>query len=280
MREMSDVAKTEAGEQGVVGMMQQATLAEAKSPVGVFELPCGYLDAEGVLHRQVEVREITGFEEDMLASKNVSSHQKISNLISSCTVRIGTITDKGKLALITEELLVGDRVFLMFAIRRVSVGDEYPFRSRCPAKECKYSGIFYLSLADLETKPMPDPTKRIFDTTLPTGKQARFRPLKGRDEETLSKAASKNDALSLAMLLRLEMLKGEPPTLQAVKSLSMRDRTALRVAFDEVEGGVETTLDMKCPVCGLEFEEELDVGQAGFFFPSQVAKDSKTRSST
>ena len=257
----------------VLETMQQAKLENPSGSFGVFELPCGILEGDGpeaILHKEVELREITGHEEDMLGSNTVPNHKKIGMLISGCLVRVGTINDKGKLALLAEEMTVGDRVFLMFAIRRTSLGDDYPFRGKCP--ECNYRGIFNLDLSDLEVKKMAEPMKRTFDHTLPSGKKCSFRPLCGKDEESISKAASSNEALSLSILMRLQMLEGQPPTLAAVKGLGMRDRNYLRAEFDKIEGGVDTTLEMTCPRCNHEFEEELDVAQAGFFFPSSVQK--------
>jgi len=237
----------------VLETIQQAKLDVPSSSVGVFDLPCGLL------------------EEDMLGSKAVPSHKKIGMLIAGCLERVGSISDKGRLSQVAEELTVGDRVFLMFAIRRTSLGNEYPFRGQCP--KCKYRGIFNLDLSDLDVKMMAEPMLRTFERKLPSGKVAQFRPLVGKDEESISKAASSNEAMSLSILMRLQQLEAQPPTLAAVKDLGMKDRNFLRAEFEKIEGGVDTTLEMSCPSCNHEFEEELDVAQAGFFFPSSVRKD-------
>jgi hypothetical protein len=268
---------TEPARDHVLETIHQAAVDKPKGTQGVFELPCGFLDAEGNLHTEAEVREITGHEEDLLGSKTVPNHKKIGMLVARCLTRIGTFTDRGQISTIAEQLTVGDRVFLMFAIRRTSLGDEYPFRHTCP--ECKYSGLFNLDLSELEIKKMADPKKRVFDAKMPSGKVVRFRPLIGRDEEKLSKASNSDDAMTLAILARLEMLDDGPPTLATVKGLGLRDRNFLRDAFEDAEGGVDTTMEMQCPNCGHEFDHDLDVGQAGFFFPSSVQKGSKKRSS-
>lgn len=264
----------------VVDTLQQSKVDDPKGTHGIFELPCGYLDEAQVLHQEVHVREITGVEEDMLGSKSIPNYKKIGSLISACIVRLGTITDRAVLNTIAEKLTVGDRIFLMFAIRRVSLGDEYPFRSVCPNENCKYKGLFTLDLSDLDIKKMPTPEKRIYDVTLPSGARLRFRPLVGKDEEELAKARTVSEGRSLSLFLRTLMINDLPPTIEGVKALSMRDRNALWDAMQEVEGGVETTMDMQCPKCLEEFEQELNVGQMGFFFPSSVQKPSKTKSST
>lgn len=242
-----------------------------KGSNGVFDLPCGYLDPRTrEVVTEVQVREITGTEEDMLASQQIPSAQKISSLLAGCVTRIGNVTDKGLIAGMVQDLTVGDRVFLIFAIRRVTLGDELPVREKCP--ECKVTTLFMVDLdKDLEPRPMPDPTKRVFDVTLPSGTAARFRVSTGQDEADMAKLVRrqkhKSDALSQAILMRLEMLGDEKPTLKMVKSLGMRDRHFLRDQFQTVEGGMDTTLELECPACGHEWEKDLDLSAANFFFP-------------
>lgn len=242
-----------------------------KGSNGVFELPCGYIDPRTrELVTEVQVREITGNEEDMLASQQVPSAQKISQLLAGCVTRIGSVTDQGLIAGMVQDLTVGDRVFLIFAIRRVTLGDELPVREKCP--ECKVTTLFMVDLdKDLTSRPMPDPTKRVFDVMLPSGLAARFRVSTGQDEANMAKLVRrqqhKSDALSQSLLMRLEMLGDEKPTLKMVKSLGMRDRNFLRDQFQAVEGGVDTTLELECPACGHAWEKDLDLSASNFFFP-------------
>lgn len=266
----------EAGQQAPVGgaIEHTHTVMQMETPKGangVYELPCGYLDPQTQeLIKDVELREITGHEEDMLASQQVPSHAKITQLLSGCVTRIGSVTDPGLIAGIVQQLPVGDRVYLIFSIRRVTLGDELPVREKCP--ECKTTTLFMVDLGeDLQPRPMKDPMRRVFDVTLPSGILARFRVSTGMDEANLSKLTKrqkhKADALSQALLMRLEMLGGEKPTLKMVKSLGMRDRNFLREQYQEVEGGVDTTLELECPACGHEWEKDLDLSAANFFFP-------------
>lgn len=266
---------SEAPQSPVGGAIEQMHTVQqmetAKGSNGVFTLPCGYLDpTTQELATEVQVSEITGNEEDMLASDKVPSHAKVTQLLAGCVTRIGKVTDKGLIAGIVQELPIGDRVFLIFAIRRVTLGDELPVREKCP--ECKTITLFMVDLADdLQAKPMKDPMKRVWDIVLPSGKMARFRVSTGLDEANREKLAKrrkhKADALSQAIMMRLEMLEGEKPTLKMVKSLGMRDRNYLREQYQEVEGGVDTTLELECPSCGHEWEKDLDLRAANFFFP-------------
>jgi len=247
-----------------------------KSVVGTFELPCGYIDpATMELVTEVPLREITGYEEDMLASENIPSAQKISSLLSGCVTRIGTEDNSGIISGILQDLTVGDRVFLVFSIRRVTLGDELPVREKCPS--CGVTTLFMVDLdEELQAKPMPDPMKRVYDVTLPSGTSARFRVSTGVDEANMSKLRRrqkhKSDALSQSILMRLELLRDEKPTLKMVKSLGMRDRHFLRDKFQEVEGGVNTTLELVCPSCQHDWEKDLDLKASSFFFPGAPQK--------
>ena len=284
-----------------IQMMTEAQIREPKSTVGLFTLPCGYLEADGTLHSEVMLREISGKEEDMLAGKKVPDQKKMNQLIISCIERIGAISDRDRIAAIVPELLVGDRVFLLIAIRRTSLGDDYPYKDQCPS--CEKESLMSIDLGELEVSPMPEPTKRVFDArlpskaatrlwadtdelpesekTAPTGKTVRFRPVTGRDEEKINNGRSNEDALSKMLQARIELLDGKPPSVEELQALSLTERQFLRdQIFDKADGGVETTLDVTCPLCGYDYTRELDIGQMGFFFPSAARKNSKTRSST
>jgi hypothetical protein len=91
----------------------------------------------------------------------------------------------------------------------------------------------------------------------------------GEDEERASKLDKAEDAISRGILMRLELLNGAPPDLEAVKNLKWRDRRALQKTWNEVEGGIDTEMKMTCKSCGHEFKKDLEIG-ASFFFPSEA----------
>ena len=253
-------------------------LDEPTAPEAVLELPCGYLDADGTLHTEVVVREMTGAEEDMLASKQTPDHKKFGELVRRCVTRLGTETDPGKLTVAIDSLPLGDRVFLLFAIRRVSLGETFPFISKCP--ECEKESMFRLNLADLDVRKMPEPTKRVFETTTPTGKKVAFRPLFGKDDDRLSMLQDEKAKATMALAVRIITINGEPASVEQVQNMSIRDRNHLRDTFEESDGGVDTAMDMQCPRCMQEYEQDVGIGQTGFFFPSRALKSWKRKSSS
>jgi hypothetical protein len=108
----------------------------------------------------------------------------------------------------------------------------------------------------------------------------------GRDEDRLvketknAKGTDKNKTtFSLGIFMRVDLIDGKPPTLADIQGLGLSDRNLLREEFQEIEGGLDTEVDLQCPDCEHDFAREVDVTQAGFFFPSATRKSSKTKRS-
>ena len=245
----------------------QQMIENPMSSVATYELPIGYLDPEGNIHTTVEIREMTGYEEDILASKSMPPAKKMGELMARCVEAVGAVRDKDKIRQILKKLTIGDRTFLIFAIRRATFGDECPFDWTCPS--CSETGTYRVNLGEFTIKNMEDPTKRQFTVTTPKGRTIIFKTLTGEDEALMERAAKNTkDALSLALMTRIVQIDGQPASLPAIKSFSMADRNFIRNKFEEMDGGVDTSMDMVCKSCMTETKSEFDF-QSGFFFPSE-----------
>jgi len=256
--------------------MIDPALEYAKSSVDSFELPCGYLDGDGNLHTAVTVREMTGEEEEILAARNMPSSKKINSILSRCTESIGAVSGHF-IQQIIPELVQGDRIYLLIAIRRASLGNDMPFVTKCPS--CSQDARFKLDLADLEIKKMPDPMIRTYDLTLPkTGSKVVMKVLNGRGEDAIGKASTRGkDIITSAIFARVESIDDKPVTMADLKSLPLVDRNFLRDAWEDHEGGVDTEVKIDCPGCGIEYDTELDISQQGFFNPSATLKNWKKK---
>jgi hypothetical protein len=254
-------------------------LGEASSSNGVFSLPCGYLDDNDVLHTEVALRAMRGDEEDLLSSRKISFDKKMNQLLVSCVDRIGPVTNKGEIAKIVPRLIIGDRTFLFFAIRRVSLGDVFPFKETCP--NCNEEKIYPFDLNALDVVPMKDPEKRVHEVQLPDSQSvARVKHMTGADEEERDRRKAQIPPLTLLLMLRVVDIDGKPPSIFTLKNLTVRDRDTIRAAFVALDGGIETTIDVQCPLCGCEFKREIDPGQPSFFSPSETQALWKRKSST
>ena len=254
-----------------IGIMEE----EGSAPVGEFDLPCGWLSPEGNLITRIRVREICGDEEDILASKHVAPERKSGLVLARCLEALGPHEDRKTIDNAVLEMTIGDRMFTLFAIRRVSLGDDLPFAALCP--ECDVEGVYISKLSELVVQKMANPMERVFDRILPSKKPVRFHVMTGKEEELLGREKGSADKLSLAILARLDLLDGKPINLQAVKKLGLRDRNYLRDQFEAIEGGLDMATNVICSSCGEKFEHEIQVDRS-FFTPSAL-KISKKKSS-
>jgi len=252
------------------------------------DLPCGFIDQEGGLHDTLVVGEMTGYEEDILAGKGAIV-PRLNQIIANCTKRFGDLTEKRDIANAVTQMTASDRMAALIAIRRTSLGDHYDIKIECPYRDCREQSRFTLNLSTIDIVKMKDQMVRTRQDELESGKTVVWHIMSAADETWLTKRTKrKEDILTLAMLARVDAIdavdedgsivrqevvregKGYRVALNLLKSLSIRERNEIRKLFEEYEGSVDTEVEFECPACQHEWKADMDVGQAGFFFPSDT----------
>jgi endogenous inhibitor of DNA gyrase (YacG/DUF329 family) len=279
---------------------------------GIFNIVGGYLDDDGVVHTEVQLRAMTGHEEDLLSNDAVPFFSRMTGVLSQCCERFGMFTEKPQIIKAIRGLPAGSRQHLLICLRRVShwrtTKDIYDMKVECP--KCGHDSDFKIDLSDLEPYEMEDPTVRTFDGKLPeTGFDYSWR-VTSFDQDQILSAVIQNDMaqhemFTWSILIRLTMLNGmkvdvRPSEVidpdkgkmlknparrvaeirQTIKNLPVNDRQHLRDEFMKHEPGIETDIDFECPKCKKPFVGRLDLGQRSFFFPSAQRKHSNRRSFT
>ena len=137
------------------------SITDAAAESGVFTLVGGYLDDDGEIHREIRLRSMSGDEEDMLGNQGIHILERMGTILSSCIERLGTITDKGKIAQAVSRLPLGSRTHALVCLRRVThwkrTKDIYEMDVRCPIRACERVGSYNVNLAELDTYDMPEP---------------------------------------------------------------------------------------------------------------------------
>lgn len=249
---------------------------------GEFELPCGWVDETGKVHRKVILREMTGAEEDMMDDDSVPRTSRTTNVLTACIDELDGVKDKDKIReIISDEGKIGkgvtstDRIALMVFLRRVSLGDNYKFERRCPCPRQHVCKNRSLDLRTLKITPVPDDRvgKRRVEVTLPRSKKkAVLRVMTAKSEGPLmSLRPTSKDLRSAAITARVEQLDGillanPKVAIEMVKMLPVEDREYIRSIYDKMEADVDTSVEVQCdhPLCAAEFNFPLDLGQ-GFF---------------
>lgn len=262
---------------------------QLKKVVGTLELPFGYIDADGNLHKAVEVAPMMGDEEDMLANPKTKRH--FLDLITACTTRLGPITlpyegrsnskegrdAVARLRAALDTLVLPDQTFILLAIRRRSFrnGDTYKFRVKCPNKRCeKPWSTHSIDLSEFTITPSKEPARRIIECELPvTGRKARFRQLGEADTGRLNELLRQHpsDQASCQLFAQLVDVDGQPVASYAdLKRWPLDDRGALRDAMDEQISGIDMRITTEeCPGCGRSIEVGIDL-DVSFFRPALV----------
>lgn len=288
------------------GMATRAAMAieeeirTTRSPTKTVELPGGYLYREGGqerLAREVVVSEASGASEDILGG-DMAPHLKFGALLGSCVTRVGPFTDRGQIeGVILPELSIGDRAFLLLEVRRVTLGDKHYVIEECDNERCtdaagkRTKTLYTVDLGDVKVIPMPNPMARTYEVKVEHSRgqsTAVCHVMAGQDESRIARYDT--DRATLQILARLDQWDGRDVRLRPdgknareliawAKGLSWDAREQLRDAYREAEGGIDTTLQLQCPLCGREFERELAVS-GDFFRPSAILRHWKKTSNS
>lgn len=259
----------------------------------VITLPNAIRQTDGTWTKEVELDEMTGEEEDILADQTrrpggkgvlaKSPSQRMTEVLARCTLRIGKETrPDGKtrdtapmyFRRLWEQAIINDRGFATIRLRQYSLGDKYVFEDVCPvcSKELKNVTV---DLADLKVTETPiEKVAAVHPYTTPSGLKVEWRSLVGLDEDKVATIVRerKSDFLSGIFLLRLATIDGQTATNDMVKKMRSSDRRAIMAQFDETEGGIDTQVEIVCdePSCEALFTRKLNVGDPAFFFPSVI----------
>lgn len=209
----------------------------------------------------VDLRPMTTAEEAILYNAAGDGVSKISNIINACFL---------SKSITTEELLLTDRFYILLMLRTRSFGARYDFPIRCAS--CGQQSKTNVNLAeDMKIVPMDAGMVEPFDVNLPiSGDVLSLRFLRGKDEARIAKHAKRmrlqsSDPADPSYLYRLALqivaINGKESNLMTaeeyVRKLDVGDSKAMRIAMENAEGGVDTTIYVDCAQCGFANEMEL-----------------------
>lgn len=221
---------------------------------GTFLLPGGLIVGENRCLREVELRPLTGYEEDWLARHpRTPSAQVVTHVLSACLIRIEDTTLSRD---VVRHLLVGDRDYLMLQLRRLTLGDEFQAVLVCPACHAKIDVT--LPAGDIPVEPRPQ-VAAWYTLALPTpehpGRTVRFRLPTGADQEAVV-----GMELPPAVDTLLHRCILDDPGVP----LSSAERKVVVDAMDQLAPQIEVELDLTCPECAHAFLAPFD--PTTFFF--------------
>lgn len=247
-----------------------------------FELPIGYVDADGKVHKTAALRKMTGRDEALLSDKKNrnSGARLITELVGSCLVRLGTIDKPG--VKIAQALYSADRHFLLLKLREITFGAEMQGTYSCPT--CHTASVTEEDLSALDVVKLPDGdlpddvVVELEDGYLErSGEEYRtlvFRLSTGADEEKVAPIIRENPSHGKnALMARCLKAVGDMPRARAevlgtsiFNDLTMKDRALIDRALNNGGPGVKLRREIDCSSCGRHFSASLDF--SNFLAPS------------
>jgi hypothetical protein len=239
-----------------------------------FELPVGYADDDGRVHRRATLRKMTGREEVLLADRKLRQNggRLVTELLTSCLRRIGDVDPLARE--VVSRLTSPDRNYLLLELRKITFGHTMEAVYDCPA--CGETTRSVQDLNDLTvTRANGDGASDVVvtleDGYVDTGGEYYttmvFRLPTGRDEERVSGALKANASQGMsALLTRCLVSVGDMPEQRReglgsklITDLTLGDRARIDRAFRMGIPGVNLLTEVECAACGRREERNLDL---------------------
>lgn len=266
----------------------------AKDISNEFNIPSQYLDTEfqvptetislpskGVFYpngkSSVTIKYLTAEEDDILYSPDLIRSGKVLDVLLEKAV-----IDKD---LRPDDMLSGDRNFLLIEMRKTGLGNEYiPGEITCTA--CNQVHTPKIDLGRIKSKEleiMPDGGIvngfLTYEVLLPIMKMnIKFRLLNGKDEKRLSKIAESKGSAAAGIkvsklvtekyIMQIMEVNGNSDKLYIKKFISampMKDSAFFREYLRRIEPNVDLSYEFECPSCGELEVRDIPIGPRLFY---------------
>lgn len=211
---------------------------------------------EGVWYREAEVNELNGADEEALAAAGTNPFRVFETLLLRGVRTVGNEVMDRKLA---GELLIGDREYLVMAIRRATFGDDLEFEE-LPCPHCEELVDLTVPLGAIPFTHLDDPEQTEFGVPLRGGDTAIVRLPTGEDQAAVmaiksDNVAKKDSEILGRCVLRIRHADGTETKRPTATSLGMASRkTVLQFLTDTQPGPRYNDFSFTHETCGKEVD--------------------------
>lgn len=226
-----------------------------EAPVVTVTLPRG-LFYNGAWQRVIEVRELTGADEEAL-SKLRDSTEMYDAVIGRGTVRAGDQdlagTSPVERQVLLRQLLIGERDMVFHAVVRAAYGEERRLPMRCQFCDEEQEMVLRLT-EDFVPRKVADVERTSFSLTTSKGVAVEYRPATGADQKEILDRKGLTIAEQNTMLLQqcITRVNGDiivDPHSFAL-GLSVGDRRVILKALLDRQPTIDLTVKLPCISCG------------------------------
>lgn len=174
-----------------------------------------------------------------------------------------------------DDVLSGDRTFLIIQIRVATFGNDLSFSAVC-VERCEKKSGYSVDLTELPVKTLSPDDLATFaagnrmTTKFPgTGANVVFRLTTGADEKRVVRQANKQDDAALSMLIqRIESIEGVERVKTYLEEASLGDIMSLAKNMNKRDCGVDNEIALPCPNCDAVNKLNVPLGLS-FLLPQQ-----------
>lgn len=225
----------------------------------IVELPGGFYTQEGSLVKTAKVKELTGFDEEVIAR----AENEAKAMIIILQRGIEELGDKKPTDNDLDSLLAGDRDAILLGIRKATFGSNVTYRAVCSS--CSLSQDLSIDLnSDIKSKTLSDPNKKTWEIEIRNGKAIIALP-NGLVQKKLAQAASSNKTVAE---LNTILLSGCVVSINGVNTtgpndvlnLGIADRDKIAVELLENNPGPRLQeVSKACQACGADIATPLSL---------------------
>lgn len=245
---------------------------------GPLKLPNGLI-IDGEWIRYVEMRELTGEENDMVANKQYARNgQTIRKILESCTLGMGvgedriTLVKPGDINKAYDKLPLADGVYLISRLRALSLGEEFSFSIPCPS--CKANGRYTVLLNEQPCTFRDEPPEDEYSASI-DGHLIKFRALNMSDNQKMARIGRENGDQEMTMRMFMQINSVDGVKVHSTKTIEKWPGRVFNAMLAEIRGiefGMDVDVENVCGACSVPFTVRMPIGNADFFFPNSAAK--------
>jgi hypothetical protein len=216
------------------------------------ELPHGLFDADGMCHRDIVLRPMTGYEELALSDAEHGA-RAVSDLLAGVIERLGDYdrVDRELVGGLTR----GDRQALVLHLRAGLYGDRISLVVRCANPPCAALSDVDLQISEL-LPARAEP--RAFLTCETASGEARIYEPTGADDDAVEAIGGARAARVAALWSRLVVLDGRRLAVDEWPALPPATRHTLALALADGMRAPELAFVARCPTCRAHIELVID----------------------
>jgi len=112
-----------------------------------YELPKGFVDDKGQLHKDVTIREITGADQEAMLNPQFRNNpaKMLTALLARVIVKLGALEGRQVDTAVTANMFKSDRDFLIMKLKEIDSGPEMEIDVECPDCGKKFKAMLDIS---------------------------------------------------------------------------------------------------------------------------------------